>query len=286
MSRKKHRTEQRKHFEGSSRKSYTWLWIALPTAAVGIWVLTFDPFQARQAYRPNSQDQVLTNSAAPVKIALPEPDSLASNPPEDASNLEGMGDTEKGAYLQNLGSQLLAEGKYVEAVSNYQAAVKLSPEDEDAHYNLGLAYAKQGNRDGAKHEYLEALRIYPEYPEARNNLGNMLLTEGNVEGAVTNFKAALEVNSDDPLLHNNLGHALARQGKYDEAIASFREALRLKPDYLEARYNLGMAYLQQKQADQASQVFSDILRTNPDFTAARQGLAKAQHLLTSQTNSP
>ena len=87
--------------------------------------------------------------------------------------------------LINEGTTLLKQGDADAAVVKLQQAVKLNPDDEDAHYDLGLALARKGERAAAEREYAEALKIYPDYAEAHNNLGNLLLADGKLEDAIT-----------------------------------------------------------------------------------------------------
>src|SRR5947207_2920175 len=56
-------------------------------------------------------------------------------------------DVDKSTDLQNRGTDSLAKGKLDEAVAQFKEAVKFNPEDEDAHYNLALAFARKENRD-------------------------------------------------------------------------------------------------------------------------------------------
>ena len=189
-------------------------------------------------------------------------------------------DVDEAVACLNRGTELLARGKIEAAIIEYTKAVKFNPEDEDTHYNLAFALAKQGNKAAAKQQYLEALRIFPDYAEAHNNLGNLLVNEGNFDEAIEHFKGALRISPDNASANNNLGNALARQGKVNEAVTYFNQALQLKPDYLEARYNLGNAYLAQRRIDEAVNVFSEILRRKPDFEPARRSLAKARQLQT------
>src|SRR5262249_7814552 len=69
------------------------------------------------------------------------------------------------------------------AIALYEKAVKLAPEDEDLHYNLGIAYAKISDFDKAEQHYREALRLLPDYAEVHNNYGNLLLRAGRLDQA-------------------------------------------------------------------------------------------------------
>jgi Flp pilus assembly protein TadD len=137
-------------------------------------------------------------------------------------------DVDKSTDLQNRGTDLLAQGKIDEAAARFKEAVKFNPEDEDAHYNLALAFARLENREAAKKEYLEALRIYPEYAEAHNNLGNLLVSEGKFTEGL-NISAALKISPDNASAQNNLN---ALMGKVNEAIACFR-SVASEADYVE-----------------------------------------------------
>jgi Flp pilus assembly protein TadD len=103
-----------------------------------------------------------------------------------------------------MGNAFVADGKYSEAIANYQVAVRIRPDYYDAHHNLGCVLATIGNTNEALNEFNEALRI-----------------DGN--SAETHF---------------TLGSLLRQMGRRDEAIAHLAEALRLKPDYDFAKQQL------------------------------------------------
>ena len=56
-----------------------------------------------------------------------------------------------GRYL--MGKILLAQGAAGDAIEQLQAAVRLSPDDADAHYQLGLAFQKTGRTDQAEEQF-------------------------------------------------------------------------------------------------------------------------------------
>ena len=47
------------------------------------------------------------------------------------------------------------------AIAEYREALRLNPNDDEAHFNLGVALGKKGDWDGAIAEYREALRLNP-----------------------------------------------------------------------------------------------------------------------------
>ncbi len=186
-----------------------------------------------------------------------------------------VSDEEKVNALVNEGTRLLGEGNAARAGELYGEALKLNPEDETVHFNLGVAWGQLGQAEAAKKEYLEALRLYPEYPEAHVNLGNLLAKQGQNAEAMEQFNLALKANPDNANAHNALGTALAAEKNYKEAMVHFLEAIRLQPNHLEARCNLGMGYLAQGKTEQAIEQFTEILKQHPDFPPAQAGLQRA-----------
>jgi Flp pilus assembly protein TadD len=139
------------------------------------------------------------------------------------------------------GTFLLSRGRNDDAISQFQAAIRLRPDDAEACNNLGLALLNQGRTGEAAGQFQAAIRFNPDNSEARHNLGNVLLDQGQTDEAILQFREALRLKPDDAEVRNNLGIALASKGQLDEAIGQFKEALRLKPDDAETRTNLARA---------------------------------------------
>jgi protein O-mannosyl-transferase len=163
----------------------------------------------------------------------------------------------------NLGLALVEQGKIQEAIAHFSEALRIKPDDAEAHYSLGLALAGQRKIQGAIAHFAEALRIKPEYSEAHNGLGVTLVWQGKIQEAIAHFTEALRIKPDDAKAHYNLGIALAEQGKIQEAIAHFTEALRIKPDYAEAHINLGLAYLMIGNKSSALEEYKILEKINP-----------------------
>lgn len=199
-------------------------------------------------------------------------------------------DTNDAVQVLNHGTELLTQGKLVDAVRLYQRALTLNPEDEEAHFNLGVAFSKLGRvADLAKHtndaaaffneavrHYDEALRLFPDHAEAHNNLGNLLLERRRYEEATAHYSAAIRINPDQSSAINNLGKCLALQGKTEEALLQFHEAVRLNTNYVEARFNLANACILLGQLDEAVNQLEQVLRLAPDFELGARRLADAK----------
>jgi len=70
-------------------------------------------------------------------------------------------DGQQPIYHEVLGNALLAAGETKSAIEEYNAAIKLRPDYENAYYNLGRAYQKDGQITEAKTALSEALKFDP-----------------------------------------------------------------------------------------------------------------------------
>ena len=69
------------------------------------------------------------------------------------------------------GVSLDSQGKIDDAIREYKKALRLEPNNREAHYNLAVAYHKKGLFKEAIEEYKTVLGLYPNDPETLYNLG-------------------------------------------------------------------------------------------------------------------
>jgi Tfp pilus assembly protein PilF len=70
------------------------------------------------------------------------------------------------------------------------------PENGSFHNNLGTAFGRQGKVVEAIGEFEEAIKHSPTYVEARVNLANAFLATGRVEEAIVQLNEALRLRPD------------------------------------------------------------------------------------------
>ena len=63
-------------------------------------------------------------------------------------------------------------GEYFEAISDYDQASRINPNDARIYNNRGFAKIRLGHPEAAIRDYDEAIRIDPEYTIARTNREN------------------------------------------------------------------------------------------------------------------
>ena len=178
----------------------------------------------------------------------------------------------------NLGTELQAQGKLDEAISQYRHALELTPDDALAHSNLGTALAAQGKFDEAIGHYERALTLAPEDADSYSNLGNTLVALDRTDEAIRRFRQALDIDPSSAEAHGGLGAALQSQGKVDEAITHLRRAIELGPALVDAHNYLGLALASQNRMADAIVEFRRALEIDPDFADAHANLARAAQL--------
>ena len=152
-------------------------------------------------------------------------------------------------------------------------ALRLKPDDAEAHSNLGTALQLQGRLAEARQHAREAVRLKPNDDRVRFNLGNVLNAAGSMDEAIREFARAVALNPENADAHFNLGVILgprngstrrsptcggrsrstrgtptrtatsrSRSGSRDGSTrrSPKRQALRLQPDSAEAQQQLNL----------------------------------------------
>jgi len=114
----------------------------------------------------------------------------------------------------------------------HRKAVEMAPERDTFHNNLGYNLLLQGKREAAAVEFRRALALNPHSDAARNNLGLALVDNPNE--ALLAWKSG----NDPATAHSNLAAALIEKGRYAEARKELETALRYKRDHPAALKNL------------------------------------------------
>ncbi len=172
----------------------------------------------------------------------------------------------------NLGNVLCNQGKYPEAVTNFEEAIRLQPGYIEAYHNLGNCLLKQGRPAEALVRFGQALTLQPRLAEAHNSMGVALSDQGEYEKAVGHFREALRLRPDFAEAYYNFGNTLASQNKMELAVNSFRQAAALRPDYAEAHHNLGLALMLQRKLGEAEEQFRRTISLAPGLAIAYQNL--------------
>lgn len=122
----------------------------------------------------------------------------------------------------------------------------------DFFFTRGVAHAKKGDQDRAMSDYNEAIRITPNFPNALINVGLIYCRKGDDDFSVQSIKRAIELTPDNAGGHLQLASVYYKKGDYHNAIASYNAFLKLQRDHAVGLYGRGMA--KQKLGDTSADV--------------------------------
>lgn len=153
----------------------------------------------------------------------------------------------------------LTEGRFDDAINNYQMALKKNPGEIDA--LLGLAYIaqRQNRNDEARADYLSVLRQIPNHPGANAGL---LSLPSSVDAQVAGSRAreVAEHNPNSAVAFAALGNTLAKEGRIAEAQQAYFRAVTLDPANALYTYNLAVALDRLHKNTAAAQYYGDAIR--------------------------
>ena len=83
----------------------------------------------------------------------------------------------------------------MQAIKVNQASIALSPQDAEAHNNLGTALQDLGRLDEAEASYREAIALKPDYAAAYYSLGVTLKELSRLDEAETSYREAIALET-------------------------------------------------------------------------------------------
>jgi len=132
------------------------------------------------------------------------------------------------------GRMALADGKYSQAIENFNILARLDTSDYWTYFFRGIAKYNLGDLRGAQQDFNSSVRINP------------VFTSGYHYRAIT----------------------LSRFGKYDEALSDLKTALDLRPGYVGLYFSRGVTYFLSRRFNEAVKDFDHYIRKEPKDPSA------------------
>ena len=165
------------------------------------------------------------------------------------------------------------QGRSDEAVALIEKSLSFTPEDADAHSNLGIVHQSAGRLDAAIEAYRRAIAVAPHHANAHSNLGVLLRATGHPEDAEAAYRAAIALDPGHVDAYTNLGILLTSLKRTEEAAACYSKAITLRPTHRDARKLLALAHCTLGEFEQARQILEAWLTEDPGDPIARHMLA-------------
>jgi tetratricopeptide (TPR) repeat protein len=156
----------------------------------------------------------------------------------------------------NQARELMASGRYEDAIPIYRALVKAVPGNAGLITNLGLACHMAGHEQEAVTQFTTALKLAPNNVPAHLYLGYAYLSLGESAKAIPHLELAVRADPSDGGSRGNLAEALFSVGKFREAATQFEKLSQSAAGNPEVWYRLGLCYQELSQES-----FDDLQRT-------------------------
>jgi len=160
--------------------------------------------------------------------------------------------------------QILAEAnadaeRHTDAIAEYQAAIKLAPNEPRLHEELGTEYRNAGKMQEAEEAFRKELEIDPNNVVAQYKLGVLLTEKGDAAQGKQWIEGALRVRPGLRHADYNLGRAEMLLGNDAAAVEHFQKATQSDsdPDVLQQSwYQLGTVLRRMRRPQEAQQAFA------------------------------
>jgi tetratricopeptide (TPR) repeat protein len=174
----------------------------------------------------------------------------------------------------NLGEGLSALRRSDEALPHYRMASELAPQMPLPHFDLGNTLLQAGDPAGAASEFEIALRLSPDLSlreRLLNNLGAAQLGLDQFESAEQNFSAALTIDPNSERSLAGRGQARFRLNHLRDAADDLHHAITLAADPI-AYYWLGKILAAEAHEEEAATMYREALRLAPGLADAKTAL--------------
>lgn len=172
--------------------------------------------------------------------------------------------TEKVSGLLAAGNKLFNQGKYQEALEEFEKISAENPLFYQIHLNIGNCHYELGDIEKAIEHYQIVLENDPHSSDALISLGNIYLEKGDLEKGLSYIRQIKEEEISNPLTFYNIGTLFFNKGNTDLAIEYYAKAIESDPNLSDAYYQIALCYVQKNNKEKAIANFEKFLEIQPD----------------------
>ena len=161
---------------------------------------------------------------------------------------------------------------YARAVESFHRALYRDASLARAHYFAGLAQLRWDHTNEALEEFNAALKLTPDDPDATIGLAYVYLQQAKQAEAIGLFRSVIATHPENGNAHYQLGKLLLDAGNVQEAVGHLEAAARALPQTDYVHYQLQAAYRKQSriaEADRELQTYRELKAKNRALTVPR-----------------
>jgi tetratricopeptide (TPR) repeat protein len=126
------------------------------------------------------------------------------------------------------------QGKYTEAIQDFQRVAHLKPLESGTYVMLGRAYLEEEDYDQAIAHLTRAIELNPQMPDAYSYISEAYRLKGMIAEAILQSAKAIEFGGVEPVIgraYSTRAKAYRSLGEVERADEDFNKALRLDPEH-------------------------------------------------------
>ncbi len=141
------------------------------------------------------------------------------------------------------GRVALSEGKFSQAIENFNVLARLDTTDYENYFFRGIAKYNLGDFRGARQDFNAAVRINPVFTSGYHYRGITESRTGDYDAALRDINKALELRPGYSGLYFSRGVTYFLSRRFDSAVKDFDRYIRKEPKDPSAYLNRGASYL-------------------------------------------
>ena len=177
----------------------------------------------------------------------------------------------------------------VDAIAEYQAAIKAAPQQPGLHEELGTEFWKMGKMEEAEAEYQRELAIDPHSLLATYKLGSLQVMTAKAAEGKPLIESALRQDPNLKEAYYYLGRAEMQLGNDAAAVDAFKKAIAVisDPDIIEqAWYQLAMVYRRMHRAEDSQKALATFQKLKDEAAEHQQLSLEKKRAAQGQENAP
>ncbi len=141
------------------------------------------------------------------------------------------------------GRTALADGKYAQAIENFNVITQLDTADYWTFFFRGIAKYNLGDIRGARQDFDRSVRINPVFTSGYHYRGIAESRYGNYDQALADLQKAIDLRPGEIGLYFSRGVTYFLAQQFDKAVKDFDKYIRKEPKDPSAYLNRGASYL-------------------------------------------
>ena len=160
------------------------------------------------------------------------------------------------------GRQMLIDGKYANAIENFNILTRLDSTLYEAYFFRGIAKYNLGDYIGAEKDFNSSLKLNPIYTLAYHYRAITLSSTGKYDKALEDLAEAVDLRPSYTGLYFSRGVTYFLSQQFDKAVKDFNRFIKAEPREPDAYLNRGACYLYLGDTTKALTDYNKAIRLN------------------------